>query len=171
MPRPNSERSIQVEDFLARRIEELRAERKWTYRDLAKEMGDVGCAIEPSAIQKIEKGAPRRRIVVNELVGFAAVFGVEIPDLLVSPDYLRDVQFHRDLQEGMDITHEIAQLELRRLDVSWRLVDLCLDPEDGDSFEEVIRVEAREIGDSAKSEYLNHLILDVERKRKDPDHG
>ncbi len=172
MPRPNTERSIQVEKFLARRIEELRAERKWTYRDLAKEMGDVGCAIEPSALQKIEKGTPPRRIVVNELVAFATVFSVDIADLLVSPDYLREVQFQRDLQEGMDLSKEISQLELRRIDITWRLVDLCRAQDNGATFEAALRHEAASIdSNSPGGEYLQSVILDLERDRKEPDHG
>jgi transcriptional regulator with XRE-family HTH domain len=39
-----------------------------------------------SAIFKIEKSEPRRRIVVDELVAFAQVFGVPLDELLLPPE-------------------------------------------------------------------------------------
>jgi hypothetical protein len=43
-----------------------------------------------SAIYKIEKGEPRRRITVDELMGFAAVFNTNVSDLLLSRDIGED---------------------------------------------------------------------------------
>jgi hypothetical protein len=45
-------------------------------------MADAACPIEASSLQKIEKAEPRRRINVNELIAFSAVFGVPVSDLL-----------------------------------------------------------------------------------------
>ncbi|MDQ1738081.1 MAG: hypothetical protein QOH56_4332 [Pseudonocardiales bacterium] len=83
MPRPNRLRSLQSEANLARRIAFEREQRAWTYEGTAKRMTDAGCAIQASAIYKIEKGEPPRRISVDELVAFSKVFELDIEDLLV----------------------------------------------------------------------------------------
>lgn len=83
MPRPNPPRSLQGEDNLAQRIAYEREQRGWTYEGLAKRLTDVGCPIQGSAIYKIEKGTPRRRISVDELVAFAKVFDADTSDLLI----------------------------------------------------------------------------------------
>jgi len=84
MPRPNKPRSIQAERALADRIAREREARGWSRESLAKRVTDVGCPIDATAIWKIEKGDPPRRIVVNELVALSRVFGTTfMEDLLV----------------------------------------------------------------------------------------
>lgn len=82
MPRPNQLRSISGESHLARRIAFERESRGWTYEGLASRMTNVGCAIRSTAIYKIEKSDPPRRIVVDELIAFARVFGLTVEQLL-----------------------------------------------------------------------------------------
>jgi transcriptional regulator with XRE-family HTH domain len=82
MPRPNPPRSIAGEKALARRIAMERDNRGWTYDGLASRMTEAGCPIQPSAIYKIEKADPPRRITVDELLGFSAAFELAVPDLL-----------------------------------------------------------------------------------------
>ncbi|CAN5121274.1 hypothetical protein BH11ACT1_BH11ACT1_19350 [soil metagenome] len=86
MPRPNRTRRVLAEVNLARRIAAERDARTMTNDGLAKRMTDEGCAMTGSAIFKIEKGEPRRRIVVDELVAFSKVFGVPIEELLLPPE-------------------------------------------------------------------------------------
>jgi transcriptional regulator with XRE-family HTH domain len=83
VPRPNPPRALQCEENLAHRIAYERERRGWTYDGTAKRLTDAGCPIQGSAIYKIEKGNPRRRISVDELVAFAEVFDVETVELLV----------------------------------------------------------------------------------------
>ena len=54
-----------------------------TYEGLAQRMTDLGCSIQPSAIYKIEKSNPPRRITVDELVAFSQVFGIPVEQLLL----------------------------------------------------------------------------------------
>jgi transcriptional regulator with XRE-family HTH domain len=86
MPRPNKRRGIFAEDHLAQRIAAVRDARGWTNDGLAKRMTDAGCPMTGSAIFKIEKAEPRRRIVVDELVTFAKVFAIPLDELLLAPE-------------------------------------------------------------------------------------
>lgn len=90
MPRPNPLRTSQSEDNLARRIAYERERMGSTYDGLAARLTRAGCAIQSSAIYKIEKATPRRRITVDELVAFAEVFGVSVGDLLLPPEAVKD---------------------------------------------------------------------------------
>ena len=88
MPRPNPGRLAVEEDRLARRIAYERERREMTYEGLALRMTQAGCPTNASALYKIEKQQPRRRITVSELVALGSVFGVEIADLLTPPEIL-----------------------------------------------------------------------------------
>lgn len=82
MARPNPMRSIEGETNLARRVALERRSRGWSYDALAKRMTDAGCPINASAIFKIEKGDPPRKIQVDELLALATVFEADVMDLL-----------------------------------------------------------------------------------------
>ena len=82
MPRPNRDRTIGAETRLAERIAIERAARGWSYEQLAEAMSEVGCSIQPSAIYKIEKAEPRRRITVNELVALSDVWAIPVERLV-----------------------------------------------------------------------------------------
>ena len=86
MPRPNQLRSIASEKALARRVAHERESRGMSYEGLASRMTKAGCPIQASAIYKIEKADPPRRITVDELVAFAQVFGVPVEQLLLPPE-------------------------------------------------------------------------------------
>lgn len=81
MPRPNPGRTLGVEDLVADRVAQYREQSGYGYESLAVRMREHGCAIHASALYKIEKGEPRRRITVDELVALAAVFDVSLDDL------------------------------------------------------------------------------------------
>jgi len=53
-------------------------------------MKDVGCALDQSAIHKIEKGSPRRRITVDELVALSRVFDKSLDQLVADPKILEE---------------------------------------------------------------------------------
>src|SRR5450631_3569321 len=89
--RPNKPRKVNAESHLADRIASERKSRGWSLEGLAKRMTDAGCAIDQSAIFKIEQGKPRRRInvdeLVDELVVFSRVFAVPLDELLLAPEH------------------------------------------------------------------------------------
>ncbi len=81
MPRPNKRRRIEGELTVAKRIAYEREARGWTYESLARHVTEAGCPLNGSAIYKIEKADPPRRIVVDELVAFAEVFGLTLDEM------------------------------------------------------------------------------------------
>lgn len=86
MPRPNRPRRIGTERALARRIAFERESRDLTYDRLASRMEEQGCPIQPSALFRIEKGDPPRRVTVDELDALSRVFGIRADRLLLPPE-------------------------------------------------------------------------------------
>jgi transcriptional regulator with XRE-family HTH domain len=97
--RPNKPRRVYAEDYLAARIASERQAQGWSLEGLAERMTKAGCAINQSAIYKIEQGQPRRRITVDELVAFSRVFGLPLDDLLTDPALWRARQIAPLLEE------------------------------------------------------------------------
>jgi transcriptional regulator with XRE-family HTH domain len=116
MPRVNMLRSLENEQNLARRIAYERERAGQSYAGLAKRMEDAGYPMQSSAIFKIEKGDPPRRITVDELVGFSAVFGVPVSDLLLPPEVVADKAMHAALDQlnAARMEFEHAQADLTR---------------------------------------------------------
>lgn len=90
MPRRNAPATLPFEANLARRIAWERELRGWSYDSLAQRMTDRGYPIHGSAIYKIEKGDPPRRVTVNELAAFALAFGMNAWELTVHPERVHD---------------------------------------------------------------------------------
>jgi transcriptional regulator with XRE-family HTH domain len=83
MARPNQPRHLEAEANVAENVRLARSARGWSASKLADLMTGVGCAIDQSAIHKIEKQG--RRITVDELVGFSKVFNVPLERLVTDP--------------------------------------------------------------------------------------
>jgi transcriptional regulator with XRE-family HTH domain len=86
MPKRTAGREIFSEKALARRLAHERELRGWSYEGLARRMTEAGCPIDQSALFKVEKGNPPRRITVDELVALTRVFGLSANELLVPPE-------------------------------------------------------------------------------------
>lgn len=114
MARPNRGRSIGGESNLARRIAHERGQRGLSYEGLAKLMTDAGCGIQGSAIYKVEKAEPRRRVTVDELVALAAVFELSVDELLTPMEVLENRRAQELLRE-MDEADEGFFLAVGRL--------------------------------------------------------
>jgi uncharacterized protein YaaQ len=72
-----------------------------SYESLARLMSEAGCQINASALFKIEKGQPPRKITVDELVAFSKVFDTRVEDLLI-PLELIDQDRARELLERLE---------------------------------------------------------------------
>lgn len=70
------------EEALARRITYERDRRGWSPGGLAALMTKAGYPLNQSSVWKIENGQPRRKITVDEMIGFSKVFEIPIDELL-----------------------------------------------------------------------------------------
>lgn len=119
MPRINRERTSGAERQLAARVAFERERRGWTYEALAKRMSDAGCAMHATAVFKIEKGDPPRRITVNELVALSEVFGIQVGELLLPPALLGDVELADRLED--------VEVALRALNAQVGVIEKLVD--------------------------------------------
>ncbi|WP_104177657.1 hypothetical protein [Cryobacterium sp. Y50] len=104
-----------VEDQIAQRIERERTEREWSYEKLAEQMRErAGYTIHPSAIHRVERGSPRRRIVVDEFVAYVRVFQGSVLEWLMDGDERERMQFDRYLRDGSQL-HELVEVKRREL--------------------------------------------------------
>jgi transcriptional regulator with XRE-family HTH domain len=118
LPRPNRGRSIASEANLAKRIAYEREWRGLSYEGLATLMTEHGCAIRGSAIYKIEKGDPPRRVTVDELVALARVFEVTVDELL-DPVELIEERHAKELIDEFDRVGELLPDAVVRLFELW----------------------------------------------------
>lgn len=68
-------------EALAERVRLERMERSWSYERLSKELAGFHCKVAASSLHKIERGAPRRSISVDELFALADVFDTDVLEL------------------------------------------------------------------------------------------
>ncbi len=125
MPPRNLRRSFSTEAELASRVAYERELRGMTYEGLAKRMTDTGCAINQSGIYKIEKGKPRRRIAVDELVAFAIVFEMPV-DRLLLPRWIAEDASAAQLWQTWDRADQEADAARGRADAARADLDLYL---------------------------------------------
>lgn len=137
MPRPNKGRTLFAEENLAQRVAIERGRRGWSYEGLAERMTQVGCRIAPSALYKIEKGSPPRRVTVDEVVAFSRVFGISMASLVADPRLAKRDHLAGLAEEALNVSHSMYLLS-REFDDSeaalgelWREMDaqLAADPE------------------------------------------
>lgn len=85
--------------LVAENVKALRKQRAWTLEELSTRLSDAHWAISVPALSKLERGD--RRIDVDDLVGIAAVFGVEASRLLTDDRaYLLGMGFTAEIHEG-----------------------------------------------------------------------
>ncbi|MGW4806259.1 MULTISPECIES: helix-turn-helix domain-containing protein [unclassified Kitasatospora] len=70
------------EENAAERVRLERELRGWSTGELAKRMTEAGYPINQSSVWRIESGEPRRRINLDEAIGFAKVFDLTLEDFL-----------------------------------------------------------------------------------------
>jgi transcriptional regulator with XRE-family HTH domain len=140
VPRPNQPRSIAGEQALARRVAYERDRRGMSYEGLASRMTKAGCPIQASGIYKIEKADPPRRITVDELVGFAHVFGIPVERLLLPPELVAADEL-ADLVVSWDRAQDATIRAMQDEDDAWERLRLWVDdhPEFTEHVEAVFR--------------------------------
>ena len=165
MPRTRQRSELLAEAHVAKRIAVERAARGWSYQRLAMKMGHVGVPLHQSAIYKIVHQDPPRRITVDELVGFARVFGLTVEELLADPEVAAEKELvtlilrYREL-----IAEELRQLQdmrTRQSDVRDRIRDLATATDGGD---DVVRrfvppLMGLDDDESGAAEHIVNLLL------------
>jgi transcriptional regulator with XRE-family HTH domain len=73
------------EDYVAERIKQEREARGWSTVALAEKMAEAGHPVNQAAIWRIESGKPRRRVNLDEALGFCQVFGLTMDELTAPP--------------------------------------------------------------------------------------
>lgn len=71
-----------VEDVVAARVQAERIARGWSTATVAEKMTALGYPMNQSAVWRIESGEPRRRINLDEAVGFSVLFEVDLESLM-----------------------------------------------------------------------------------------
>ncbi|MFD4373336.1 helix-turn-helix domain-containing protein [Streptomyces sp. NPDC058486] len=74
---------LKGEDNAAKRIKAEREQRGWSTTTLSDRLNEAGYEMNPSAVWRIENG--KRRINLDEAIGFAEVFGVSLSNLVGPP--------------------------------------------------------------------------------------
>ncbi|MFJ8298367.1 helix-turn-helix domain-containing protein [Streptomyces sp. NPDC094447] len=74
---------LKGEDNAAKRIKVERENRGWSTTTLSERLNEAGYEMNPSAVWRIENG--KRRINLDEAIGFAEVFGVSLSNLVGPP--------------------------------------------------------------------------------------
>jgi transcriptional regulator with XRE-family HTH domain len=92
VPRTGPPRTIDAETNLARRVKTERDRRGWTLETVARRMTALGCPLSASALSKVERQDPPRRITANELAAFALVFETSADNLLLAPELAEDAR-------------------------------------------------------------------------------
>ncbi|ALU94780.1 hypothetical protein WQO_16460 [Streptomyces globisporus C-1027] len=98
------------EDHVAARVKLEREVRGWSTVKLAEEMAAAGHPINQSAIWRIESGKPRRRVNLDEALGFCKVFDLTMQDLTGPPDELATPRIRQLVHEYVQMTREYHQL-------------------------------------------------------------
>ena len=126
MPRPNPGRSLASEANLAKRIAYEREGRGLSYGALASLMTEQGCAMRGSAIYKIEKGDPPRRVTVDEFVALTKVFGLTAEELL-TPVELIELSYAKELIDELDrVAEMINEAAIRMFEMFTRYYELSV---------------------------------------------
>jgi transcriptional regulator with XRE-family HTH domain len=121
MPKLNAPRELPHEAAVADRVARERAARGWSMETLAQRLTVAGCPIHPSAMHRIETGG--RKISVNELVAFSAVFGIPTWELIEEAGVVEaNVRSRREEARA-------AQAEVERLEDELRLARARLEDE------------------------------------------
>ncbi len=90
------------ENNVAERIKLEREIRGWSTQKLAERMAEVGHPVNQSAIWRIESGKPRRRVNLDEALGFSKVFDIPLDDLTGPPGHVSNAQVRRLVGEYVE---------------------------------------------------------------------
>ncbi|MEV7776813.1 helix-turn-helix transcriptional regulator [Kitasatospora sp. NPDC088351] len=95
----DSRQRLEGEENVARRIKMEREARGWSTATLAERLTEAGYPLNQSAVWRIESGEPRRRVNLDEAIGFAKVFDISLDNLVGPPEIAANAHVKRLLAE------------------------------------------------------------------------
>jgi transcriptional regulator with XRE-family HTH domain len=99
------------EDYVAERIKQEREARGWSTVTLAEKMAEAGHPVNQAAIWRIESGKPRRRVNLDEALGFCTVFGLTMDELTAPSLKHADTVIRGIVRECVEKKHALARLQ------------------------------------------------------------
>ncbi|WP_371480705.1 helix-turn-helix domain-containing protein [Kitasatospora sp. NBC_00315] len=90
---------LEGEENVARRIKMEREARGWSTATLAERLTEAGYPLNQSAVWRIESGEPRRRVNLDEAIGFAKVFDISLDNLVGPPEIAANAHVKRLLAD------------------------------------------------------------------------
>lgn len=141
------------EDHVAARIKLERDARGWSTVRLAEEMAAVGHPVNQSAIWRIESGKPRRRVNLDEALGFCKVFDLTLQDLTGPPGKLATPRVRQLASEYAELSYEYRHLRAAIDRNQMRLHEIHVEleaygdkgPEQRGQLDELLRLEERAV--------------------------
>ncbi|MFF3918299.1 helix-turn-helix domain-containing protein [Streptomyces sp. NPDC001852] len=97
----------------AARIALEREVRGWSTTELAARMTKAGVPMNQTAVWRIENGNPRRKITLDEALGFSRVFELPLDELMSPPLQGVDLEGRRIVQEAVEAFYEVRDVEDR----------------------------------------------------------
>ncbi len=101
-PDGNSTPLLYSEGNAAARIALERETRGWSTTELAARMTKAGVPMNQTAVWRIENGNPRRKITLDEALGFTRVFELPLEELMSPPLEGIDLEGRRLVQEAVE---------------------------------------------------------------------
>lgn len=125
-------RTLGSERVVAARLKLERERRGWTYDALARRMEAEGVPIQISALHKIEKADPPRRVTLDEAIALANVFKIELKEL-VEPIAFTEQRWAEEVARdfiaatsGLDDAHaELVRAAVRLAEITRHSPDLA----------------------------------------------
>ncbi|MFI6443274.1 helix-turn-helix transcriptional regulator [Kitasatospora sp. NPDC050543] len=97
----------------AARVALEREVRGWSTTELAARMTKAGVPMNQTAVWRIENGNPRRKITLDEALGFARVFELPLEELMSPPLDGVDIEGRRVVQEAVEAFYEARDAQDR----------------------------------------------------------
>ncbi|MDH6123176.1 helix-turn-helix transcriptional regulator [Kitasatospora sp. GP82] len=97
----------------AARVALEREVRGWSTTELAARMTKAGVPMNQTAVWRIENGNPRRKITLDEALGFARVFELPLEELMSPPLEGVDIEGRRVVQEAVEAFYEARDAQDR----------------------------------------------------------
>lgn len=125
MPRTTPGRAVGYEQALARRITYERVSRGWSPAGLASRMSGRGCPMGQASIWKMENAG--RRITVDEMVAFAAVLDLDVPDLLRPVEVVKREAVVGAVENAVALRRVVDEATVALDDALGRIAELSAD--------------------------------------------